>query len=172
MSFLSQPVTFFATSKRYIDDIELQVVVSENTNNTLTITKQPVQQGASISDHAYMEPTVLAMSIYFRDNPLESLSQIYQNFQDLQASRETFSVVTPKRTYDNMLIAVLSIQTDKLTENCLKIDITMQEVIIVDVTTAIVPKSRQRNADKTASTQNAGKKSVIKSGVDFVTGKN
>lgn len=173
MSFLSQPVTFFSTAKRYIDDIELQVVISENTNDTLTITKQPVQQGASISDHAYKEPTTLSMTIYFRDNPLQSLSAIYQEFLDLQEAREPFSVVTPKRVYDNMMLAVIINNTDKSTENCISLTLTLQEVIIVSVTTASVPRTRQSKAQSTTATSNKGKRSALfslKQGIGALSG--
>lgn len=173
MSFLSQPISFFTTKKRQLAGVELQVVIRENTNDTLTITKQPVQQGAAITDHAYKEPTTLSMSICFRDNPLESLSSIYQDLLDLQSAREPFTVVTPKRVYDNMLIAVLLNNTDKNTENCLQIDLTLQEVLIVDVTTAVVPRSRQRNPGATGKTENVGKKSALlslKQGIGALAG--
>lgn len=173
MSFLSQPITFFSGAKRTLAGITLQVVVSENTNDTVTITKQPVQQGASITDHAYKEPTTLTMEIYFRDNPLESLSAIYKDLQDLQNAREPFTVTTPKRVYDNMLIAVLGNQTDKLTENCLRINLSLQEVIIVSVTMASVPRTRQRSAGTTGGTSNVGKKSALlslKQGIGALTG--
>lgn len=168
MSFLSQPITFFGSGKRYLDDLELQVVISENTNDTLTITKQPVQQGASITDHSFMEPTTLTMSLYFTDSLTDSLTSIYQDLLDLQSDRTPFTVVTLKRTYTNMLVAVLANTTDKYTENCLKIDITLQEVLIVSLSTSIVPKSKQKFPGTTAATQNVGKKSALLSGVQSV----
>lgn len=169
MSFLSVPVSIFPTAARQIDSIKVDVIITESTNDTLTITKQPVQQGASITDHSYKEPTVLSMTVYFRDNLTKSLSKIYQDLLDLQINGKTFTVVTPKRVYKSMLMSSLGQTTDKHTENCLSIIMSFQEVIIVPVGTTTVPRNKQKNAGVTGATQAAGKKSVAVQAVDFVT---
>jgi hypothetical protein len=168
MSFLSQPVeTVFIRPKRSIGTIAVQVVVSEVTNDTLTITKQPVQQGASITDHAYKEPTTFTHTIYFAAPGITggtSLAQIYQQLLDLQASAQPFDIVTPKRIYHSMLISSLSQTTDKLTENCLAIHATYQQIIIVPVTVAVVPRTNQANPGSTGATQPTGKQSLLLQG--------
>lgn len=163
MSFLVQPITIQSLfgKNRKIGSITVNVVVNESTSDDLTITKQPVQQGASITDHAYKEPTTLGMQVYFSDNIFLSLSKIYQDLLDLQNSRVPFDVLTPKRIYRNMLISSLKQTTDKSTENCLSLGISFQEVILVSVSTTTVPRARQRNAAVTGATQNAGKKSAL-----------
>lgn len=179
MSFLSVPLTIGALfdKGRKIGDINVNVVVNESTNDTLTITKQPVQQGASITDHAYKEPTTFSTTIYLNNNQTNPiggaialigslfspnpLSAIYQKLIDLQNSRIPFDIVTPKRIYHSMLISSLGMTTDKNTENCLAINATFQEVIIVKVSTTQVPRIRQRNAGATGKTENAGKKSAL-----------
>lgn len=149
-----------------IGDIKLQVVVNEHTTDTLTITKQPVQQGASITDHAYLEPTTFSHTIYFAAAGFEglvsgnTLSQIYQKLLDLQASAKEFDIVTPKRIYHDMLMTSLSQTTDKLTENCLAIHASYQQVIFVPVLATVVQRSRLRNAGSNSPTQNGGKKSA------------
>ncbi len=171
MSFLSEPITLIPVKPvRKIGTISVNVVVSENTNDTLTITKQPVQQGASITDHAYKEPTVFSHTIYFRDNLSLSLSKIYQNLLDLQVSRVPFDIITPKRIYHNMLMASLGQTTDKNTENCLAINASYQEIIIVPITTTTVPRTQQKNPGTTGATQNAGKKSALLSAKEAVVG--
>lgn len=161
MSFLSVPISIFPTKQRQLGQIKVDVIISESTNDTLTVTKQPVQQGASITDHAYKEPTVINMTMNFRDNIGVSLSKVYQNLLDLQSSRVPFTVVTPKRIYNSMLMTSLGQTTERNTENCLAIVISCQEVILVPVTTTTVPRSRQKNPGKTGATQNAGKKSAL-----------
>lgn len=163
MSFLSQPITLQSLfgQNRMIGPITVQVVLTESTNDTLTITKQPVQQGASITDHAYKEPTTFSTTILFKDNITQSLSKIYQTLIDLQNSRAPFDIITPKRIYHNMLISALAQTTDKNTENCLSISLACQEVIIVSVVTTQVPRSLQKNPGTTGATQTAGKKSAL-----------
>lgn len=173
MSFLSQPITLqslFGT-KRIINDIDVDVVINESTNDTLTITKQPVQQGASITDHAYKEPTSFSMSIHQKDTSLISgllntfsgngLSKIYDQFLKLQGERTPFDITTPKRIYKNMLIASLGMTTDKGTENILALSLTFQEVTIVKVTTTLVPRIQQKTPKVTEGVQKAGKKSAL-----------
>lgn len=165
MSFLSQPISLIPTQpKRTIDKINIQVIINESTTDNLTITKQPVQEGASITDHSYMEPTAFSSTAYFQDNsnnsltsPSTGLSKIYKSLLDLQSSRSTFDIVTPKRVYKSMLMSSLTMTTDKNTENILAISMAFQQVIIVSVTTANIPRSRQK-FPSTAATQPAGPK--------------
>jgi hypothetical protein len=188
MSFLPQPVTLqslFGTD-RMIGGITVQCVINEETNDTLTITKQPVQIGASIADHAFMEPTLLSMTILQQNssslgdilsNPLGAASQavgslldtfsggglgeIYYEFRKLQADRSPFTITTPKRVYKSMLMSILRMNTDKNTENILSLSCSFQQVILVSVGTTMVPASQQKNAAKTQGTQNIGKQSAL-----------
>ena len=144
-----------------IGTIAVTVIVNEVTTDTLTITKQPIQQGASITDHAYLEPTSFSHTILYAYNSNVSLTKMYQQFLTLQASAIPFDIVTPKRMYRNMLLGVLTQTTDKLTENCLSIHATYQSIIIVPLSTVQVDPSNQKNAAATQATQNGGQKSAL-----------
>lgn len=168
MSFLSQPLqNIFIRPTRMVANIKVQVVVNEQAVDTLTITRQPVQQGASITDHAYMEPTAFSHTIYFAAAGVEglvsgnSLAQIYQQLLTLQQNAIPFDIVTPKRIYHNMLLASLTQTTDKNTENCLAIHNTYQQIILVPVLATSVQRSNLRNAGANAPTQNGGLKSGL-----------
>jgi hypothetical protein len=185
VSFLSQPITLIPTQpKRTIGPITMQVVIEERTTDTLTVTKQPVQQGASITDNAYLEPTVFTSTAYFKDNtfsingvlnsftsPQTGLAKLYQQLLDLQSSFTPFNIVTPKRVYQNMLMTTLTQTTDKNTENILAVTMSFQQVIIVSVSTAAVPRTSQSNPATTGATQNAGtKQSALYTGAQAITG--
>lgn len=165
MSFVDSVLSLiFIKPKRMIGTIAVQVVVDESTTDTLTITKQPVQQGAAITDHAFMEPTAFAHSIYFKAPGLfggDSLSQTYLKLQQLQSSAIPFDIVTPKRIYKSMLMTALTQTTDKLTENCLAIHASYQQIILVPVLATSVPRANQKSPKSTAATQNTGNKSVL-----------
>jgi len=170
MSFPAEPITLQSLfgPKRTLGSIQLQVVVDETTNDTLTITKQPVQVGASITDHAFKEPTSLSMTAYFKNNNLitglqstfngSALSELYQQLLLLQISRAPFVITTPKRIYKDMLLQNLRQLTDKFTENCLKVEMTFQQVIIVNVSTTNVPRANQKNPQSNQGTKNVGQK--------------
>lgn len=163
MSFLSEPLTLFPIKpNRSIGAITGFVTIDESATDKLTVTKQPVQQGAAINDHAYKEPAELSVKIVTGAN-LKPLDEIYQDFLKLQEDRVPFEVITGKRSYKNMLLISISQTTDKITENVLSLNLTMMEVIIVEVSPTVVPKrSRQGNAGKTGATEKAGRKSALK----------
>jgi hypothetical protein len=164
MGFLTEPITLQSLfgPKRTIGTITVQVLKEERTTDRLTITKHPVQQGAPVVDHAFREPVEYSCTMLFKDSLFgPSLNQIYQNLQDLQNSRTPFNINTPKRTYSNMLMTALGNITDTGTNNCLSIQASFSEVILVPVSQVTVPAKRQRNAAKTRATQNAGKKSAL-----------
>jgi hypothetical protein len=146
--------------KRTVGPFSATIVLEEVGTDELEITQHPVQQGASITDHAYLKPSTINLKLMWNDDDAP-LSETYQNLLLLQSSRVPLDVVTGKRAYTNMLIKSLGQTTDVQTENVLSINMQMQEIIItaVEVTT-VPPRANQKNAGKTGATENAGKKSA------------
>lgn len=187
MSFLDQPLSLISISpRRKWGDILVTVVTNESSADTLEITKHPVQRGATISDHAYKNPVTLSVQAYFKDNAISAITSlfsfggasplevIYQSLLKLQSDLIPFDVITPKRIYKNMLFQALGQTTDKNTNACLAINATFQEVIIVDISTSVIPRLSQKNAGRTGATEAAGNKSallVLKEGVGKVFGR-
>jgi hypothetical protein len=146
---------------RLLGDIVPDLVISESTTDSWEITTHPVQQGASISDHKYRKPTTLKLSMMFKGDDSSDLNTAYQKLLDLQASTEIFSVMTPKRIYNNMQLVTLSCTTDQRTENVLSITGELREIIIVDVVvTNVPPRAKHKNAKKTGSTAKTGAKAT------------
>jgi hypothetical protein len=162
MGFLGALLSFFSIGPtRSFGGVSGYITITENSVDALEITQHPVQQGAMISDHAFKKPVSISIQMQFEQNLGQNLSDTYASLLALQASLKPFNVVTPKRTYYNMLFAALGVTTDKKTENVLAINATFQEVIIVPVVTTVVPKSQLANFGQNAGTQNAGKKSAL-----------
>ena len=158
MIFDEQSQSYFVP-QRAIATFVGYVTIEESGTDKLTITEHPVQEGASITDHAFKEPSTQKIKALFsaEDAPL---SEVYQSLLKLQSDRIPFDVVTGKRTYKNMLLEELSVRTDGPTENVLSASLDLKEIVIVSVSTVTVPESSQKQANpgKTASTENAGKK--------------
>ncbi|MBM4311870.1 MAG: hypothetical protein FJ119_13115 [Deltaproteobacteria bacterium] len=148
--------TFLPT--RTVGAFKATVTIEETGNDELEITSHPVQQGASITDHAYLKPSILTIRAVYGDTPA-NLAETYKKLLKLQADRVPMKVITGKRTYNNMLVRSLSQLTDSNTENSLQISFELVEVFItaVEVVT-LPPRERQAQADKTGSTEHAGKK--------------
>lgn len=151
----------FFLPKRAIGSFSAQITVEELATDDLEITQHPVQQGAAISDHAYMKPATINIKFLYStwDAPL---AETYKKLLALQASRVPFDVVTGKRKYRSMMFRSLSNTTDAGTENLLSISAQLQEVFITTIEVVSVPaRSKQKNAGKTGKTEKAGTKSAV-----------
>jgi len=176
MSFLDDPISIFPIRPtRTIGGITGYITIDENATDKLTVTKQPVQQGAAISDHAYKEPAELNIRIQAGQN-IKPLPELYQDFLKLQSDRIKFDCVTGKRSYTNMLLVSIGQTTDKLTENVLALNLSLLEIITVEVTpTTVPPRKRQKSAGITGATEKGGKKSALvtlKEGIGSLFGGN
>lgn len=111
----------------------------------LTITDHPVQTGASVSDHAFLQPRELSMEVAM-SNVQESFVpgqfsggysrsvQAFKVLQELQMLRVPIQVHTRLGLYQNMLVEVLTAPDDYTTLNGLRCTVTLREVIVAQVT--------------------------------------
>ena len=120
----------------------------------LEITSHPVQNGASVADHAYLKPATLTMHIKMSDvltdivpgqftkDYTRSVSA-YNVLRDLQAQRVPLRVHTRLRAYENMLIKSIVANDDYTTVNGLDCTVTMQEILVAQTQTVKVSKRQQ-----------------------------
>ena len=160
MSITQTPEPAVIRPQRRLGEFDGYVIVEEQSTDSLEITQHPVQDGSSITDHAFLLPQELTMRIMY-DDAQRPLQETYEKLRKLQSDREPFDVITGKRIYRNMLIGALTETTDKETENILYLTMTMQEVIIVQVeVTTVPPRAKQKSPARTSGTSNAGAKSA------------
>lgn len=175
---------------RRIGNFVAQVTVEETHMDELEITDHPVEQGARISDHAYLRPaeitiragwsnspsvpgffpglgasvtgTIAGVADIISGNGLKQVREIYQKLLELQTSRIPFSVVTGKRTYNDMLFRSLRVETNKETENSLVMTAVLRQVIIVktQVIKFDVPKENQKQPEVTQPPVAQGQKQL------------
>lgn len=115
----------------------------------LTITDQPVQTGAALTDHAYLEPRELSMDIgmsnvaksfvdgQFTGGYSRSVTA-YEVLKQLQALRVPVQVHTRLGLYENMLVEVLSAPDDYTTLYGLQCTVTFREIMVAQVKTVKV----------------------------------
>lgn len=159
-------------SGRSIGGVIPDVTIEEHHTDTITLTDHPIETGASITDHAYVNPSELTMRCAWSNSnsivdsivsgsllsgSISSANDLYRQLLALQSSRVPFDVVTGKRTYSNMLIKSLAVTTDKDSENALIVTAVLRQVIIVQTSTASVPDSAvQADPSSTGSVQSGG----------------
>lgn len=168
MGFLSElffPVTF--SPRRSIGGFTATLTIEETGTDELVITDHPVQEGASITDHAYTKPALLSLRAQWgEDDARMPLDELYAKLLELQASRIPFDVITGRRMYKNMLVKALSMTNDQTTFGVLAVRFQLQQIITVQVeTTAIPPRAKQKQPGRTGATEKAGQKSAVKTDV-------
>lgn len=126
----------------------------------LTKTEHPVQTGASISDHAFINPARLIIDIGMSDvmdayyNPStwqgstsKSVSA-YQTMLALQFSRIPLQITTRLRTYSNMIITNLTPRDTVKTIGALKMTIEFGQIFIANIS-VVTTSARPQDTNNT-----------------------
>jgi hypothetical protein len=159
MSEASQGV--YIRPARSIGGITMDVTVEETHVDELELTEHPVEQGAAVSDHAYLLPRKVTIragaSDSGGDTPAEGRCvEIYRQLLELQGTREPFELVTGKRSYQSMQIKSLTETTDKDSGAIIMVTAELREVTVATVQVVAIPRSRQRNGHKTGGVDQRG----------------
>lgn len=158
----------FRTRRRFAD-FTAQVTIVENHMDRVRPTNHPVERGAVITDHAVIEPAELSLVVGWSNSGSQSAAEgsgfvraMYARLLKLKDAREPFSVSTGKRAYENMIITSLGVDTDRETENALICTVSLQQIIIVQTQSVVVPsRDVQAAPQQTAETTNAGTKQAV-----------
>lgn len=112
---------------RLIGPVPVDVVLSEGHESHVTLTKNPIEAGADVTDHAVVEPKRLTLE--FADAGGAGTFQALKVFQE---SRVPFTIVTGLNVYSNMLIEALTADRDKDIAFILRGRAVLSEAIIVE----------------------------------------
>ena len=146
----------FIRTEKSIGGIQLDAVISEAHSNEVSLTSNPVELGAEITDHAVVQPKKLNIVAQVSDTPmgLAAFGQIvdlvtglfgtsttdnitrsnaaYNAIIQLQEEREPIEIQTKLKLYTNMIITNVSVQQDKNTSRIVRMSIDLQQVIITE----------------------------------------
>lgn len=150
---------------RNIGGIQANVTIEEAHRDDIEITQHPVEQNSPISDHAFVLPAEVTIKIAFSNsNPAANRDPhyciaTYDKLRALQKSLQLFTIVTGKRTYQNMLVRSLAVTTDETTENALFAVAICREVILAQATTTTIGSpANMAQSQVTGPTQATGTK--------------
>ena len=117
-----------------------------NHNSTLTSTLHPVQTGAAITDHSYINPQRFSFDIgmsdamssilpgQFPSSPTRSV-KAYNILKALQNTRELLTLTTKYGEYKNILIESLDVPDDYTTNSSAIMSVSLIEIMLVDAKT-------------------------------------
>jgi hypothetical protein len=135
-------------------------VVRINHNQRIRITEHPVQTGANISDHAYIEPARVTLDIRMSDamdsysagmwngGPTKSVSA-YQTLLALGFARSLLVLTTRLRTYTNVVIENIEADDTVKTIYGLSCRVTFKEIFLANTQTIVnsaLPQTTQSTA--------------------------
>lgn len=168
---LLSPVLFI---QRNIGGFVADCTISEEHSDEMVITKHPVEQGAEITDHSYLQPARVTVTAGWSNSSPGALGNpsyvqsMYAALLSLRATRQPFDVVTGKRAYTNMLFQRISTRTDEKTENALIIEAELQEILIATTSTVSTPDSSVMNSpSNNGGLANRGNQNVISNPPNF-----
>lgn len=169
-------------AKASIGGLVFDATLKTDHTSKVTATSHPVESGANISDHAYVEPAEISIEVGVSDcetgngtfgsgnRSLNAFSELLK----LQTSRQLITVVTRFKTYRNMLITSVSVPDDYTTMFSFKANLMLREIPIVNTSKVNVTDNSQ--SQKSGST-NSGtiqaatpKQSVLKQASDMLKG--
>lgn len=148
---------------RAIGELTFDATFSEQHDNTLEVSDNPVESGVTVSDHAYMLPTKVIIQagvsdVLLRDLPTDiynsSISRsrrAYELLLALQKRAEPFDVVTGLKVYKNMVCLNLRAEQDKDSSFILGFTAELREVIIVSTQVVKYPARQTGKTTRQAS---------------------
>jgi hypothetical protein len=147
---------------RSIAGIVPNAAVEEMAVDSVTLTDHPVEAGAPISDHAYVNQAQLSLrwawadGVQAADGSTQSSAQLYETLLQALNARQPIEVITGRRAYANMVILSLAAPGNRETENAFFAQITLREVFIVSTSATTLKPETQANPSQTAAPQNVG----------------
>ncbi|MCH8821329.1 hypothetical protein IID23_02275 [Patescibacteria group bacterium] len=154
----------FIRTKRSIQRLKLDAVISENFTNTYRPTKNPIEFGAEVSDHVIIDPKLYSMSAVVSDTPLGTVSiglivddktgffgdstgegktrsQVaFEFLLFLADTKEPLEIQTGLKSYKDLVITSITASRDKNTSGALFFNISFQEAIIIQTEIIDIPE--------------------------------
>lgn len=143
---------FHQRTPAQIDAMELDATVSEQHAGEVDVTEDQVEVGANIVDHARPKPEQLTIEGVVTNTPLAPRVRAldpeiaYAKLREIKDKTKLVSIITPLRTYDNMLMTSLSVPRDRRTGDALRFTASFREVRFATskVTATIVSEARPK----------------------------
>lgn len=144
------------------------VVIEEEHTDEVTVTNQPVDIGAEISDHAYANPAVVRIKWAWSDNSrlinslissafssergLVTSKRIYSELLEIKNARLPIQLSTGKRTYPKVILTSIKTTSTVDTESSMICDLTFQEIFTAIAQEIPLKSTSQENPAQTSGT--------------------
>ncbi|NRS20586.1 hypothetical protein HP398_29645 [Brevibacillus sp. HB1.4B] len=142
----SKPIASLVYLKTNIGGWFFDAILRSTHTSRLNITQHPVQTGAALTDHAFLQPKEVSMEIGMSDTATSLIPgqftggwsrsvQAFKVLQELQALRVPLQVHSRLGLYQNMLIEEISAPDDYTTLYALRCTVLLREIMVAQVRT-------------------------------------
>jgi len=155
--------------KLKIGDLLFDAILKTDHSSKVTATSHPIESGASISDHAFVEPVEISIELAVSDSERNRGTfgsgnrsvKAFQELIELQTSRKLITVVTRLKTYHNMLILSVSAPDDYTTMNAFRAVVILREIPVVSTSrVSVTARASSTQVQKTGSTNSGAKQAT------------
>ncbi len=155
---------------RNIGGLTFDATFEETHTADLEVTDNPIETGASVTDHSFLKPFKVRICAGVSNSQLkpgtdeygfgnERIRNAYEALLDLQATREPFDVQTGLKLYSNMICTSIVVPQDKESANAIIFTAELREVIIVyTATVTYPPRAAGKTANQAGKTKDKGEK--------------
>lgn len=153
---------------RLIGPVPVDVVMKETHKSGLGITELPIETGAKVTDHAYVEPKKLEYTIADSNG-----SATYNALVQFQESRQPFTMVSGLYVYKDMLIKEINAERDSKTSRILSGTVSFQQAILVSTAYAQgegKDEPGKAGGDKSTKSSADGKRATNQTTADKASG--
>jgi len=136
----------FFRKGNFIEEIELDVIISEGASATVRVTENPVEFGANMNDHIIVEPMAFTMSGIVSNISSSTIGQFtrvptvftqgtskakeaWEALLELMANKTIFDLKQGLKEYPNVTMLSITENQDKDTANGLFFAATFKEII-------------------------------------------
>lgn len=142
----------FGSKQKDIGGVDIDGFVQEEHTLSCDVTKNPVEDGADVTDHVQLESAKLTIDGIVTDSPIRlgvisnfvnagrAITNLfsttkrsidaYNQLESLWKSREPFTVVTSLKRYENMVFEELSVPRNSLNSNSISFSASLMQIRI------------------------------------------
>jgi hypothetical protein len=132
-----------------IDGFIIDAAITEEHTLNAEVTSNPVEEGSDVTDHVRLDPDMISIEGVVSDSPMPEIAlargdtdvngafvdrpsdAAFAHLIEMREKREPVTVVSLKRTYENMICTQLSIPVNAKTGEALRFRATFQQIQIV-----------------------------------------
>lgn len=163
--FTTQNETVTKNTSWNIAGVDVPVRISEDHENTATVTSIPVESGATLSDHIILQPITLNVSAEVNNAGTgnSKAKSVMEAFYSMIKKRQLQTVATEHTIYNNMALVSISSSHAAPFKGTLQISLKFQQVSLVglqNIGQAPVTKKRYSSKKQAGEVQTRQPKST------------